>query len=246
MSPNRLPSIRPLLENCFRETKTQLSFRKLFTRGQRKECAMRIIPYSRNVLHIGLVGLVVMALTGLLGVNKAVADNALPVAKAQVQETYGKLPLYFEANQGQTDRQVKFLSRGAHHTLFLTSDEAVLVFTKPEPSVKGKPAKVKPEQRAKATQAVLRMSFVGANPKTRVEGLEELPGKANYFIGNDPKKWRPNVPIYARVQYRDLYPGINLIYYGNLRQLEYDFVVRPGVDPEQIKLAFQGAEDVKI
>src|SRR5713101_7449186 len=187
-----------------------------------------------------------MAITLLQRFDTTVQANAFPVAKAQVQETYVKLPLYFEANQGQTDRQVKFLSRGAHHTLFLTSDEAVLVFTKPEPSARGKPARVKPEKRKKATQTVLRMRLLGANPKTRVEGLEELPGKANYFIGNDPKKWRPNVPIYARVQYRDLYPGINLIYYGNPRHLEYDFVVSPGADPNVIKLAFQGVEDVKI
>src|SRR5438093_8462015 len=95
-------------------------------------------------------------------------------------------------------------------------------------------------------QTVLRMKFVGANPKTRVKGQKELPGKANYFIGNDPKKWRTNVPTYAKVQYRDLYPGIDLIYYSNQRQLEYDLVVAPGADPNRIQLGFEGAEDVRV
>jgi hypothetical protein len=193
-----------------------------------------------------IINLVLLLIAFAFSAAGAQASETPSAVKARLQEAYGKLPLYFEANQGQTDRQVKFLSRGAHHTLFLSSDEAVLVFTKPKTSAKDKPARVKPEKRKKARQAVLRMSFVGANPKTRAEGKEELPGKANYFIGNDPKKWRPNVPTYARVQYRDLYPGIDLIYYGNQRHLEYDFVVSPGADPNVIRLAFQGAEDVKI
>src|SRR5204863_5584667 len=84
---------------------------------------------------------------------------------------------------------------------------------------------------------VLRMKLVGANRTAKVTGLDELPGKANYFIGNDPKKWRTDVPTYAKVQYRDVYPGIDLVYYGNQGKLEYDFVVAPGADPNAIALA---------
>src|SRR5437867_10097 len=176
---------------------------------------------------------------------------ALSAAGAQASETrfheaYGKLPLSFEANRGQADPQVKFLSRGPHHTLFLTFDEAVMVFRKPEPSAKGKPAKVKPAKREKAMQAAIRMRFVGANPKARVGGQEELPGKANYFIGNDPTKWRTKVPTYAKVRYDDLYPGVDLIYYGDHRQLEYDVVVRPGGDPNRIVLGVQGADRLEV
>src|SRR5438876_9928559 len=80
------------------------------------------------------------------------------------------------------------------------------------------------------------MKLVGANPSARVVGLDELPGKSNYFIGNDPKKWRTNVPNYAKVKYTSIYPGVDLVYYGNQRQLEYDFVVQPGADPGQIAL----------
>src|SRR5438876_470157 len=167
-------------------------------------------------------------------------------AKARLQEAYGKLPLSFEANRGQTDPQVRFLSRATGHTLFLAPTEAVLVFIKPEPLAQRKAARVKPEKRAKSTQTALRMSFVGANPKTRVEGQEGLPGKANYFLGNDLTKWRTHVPTYTQVHYQDLYPGIDLIYYGNQRQLEHDFVVRPGADPGRIALSFQGADKVEV
>src|SRR3989442_854067 len=96
--------------------------------------------------------------------------------QARVSETYGRLPLRFEANRGQTDPQVKFISRGDRHVLFLTSPEAVLAFTAPRSS------------RGEGRPTVLRMRFVGANPEPRVSGLEELPGKANYFIGNDPAR----------------------------------------------------------
>src|SRR5204862_3585507 len=81
------------------------------------------------------------------------------------------------------------------------------------------------------------MKLVGANRTAKVTGLDELPGKSNYFIGNDPKKWRTDVPTYAKVRYQDVYPGIDLVYYGNQRQIEYDFVVAPGADPKAIALA---------
>jgi hypothetical protein len=81
------------------------------------------------------------------------------------------------------------------------------------------------------------MRLVGANASARVTGTEELPGKSNYFIGNDPRKWRTNVPNYAQVKYQNVYPGVDLVYYGNQGgQLEYDFVVAPGADPSAIAL----------
>jgi hypothetical protein len=90
------------------------------------------------------------------------------------------------------------------------------------------------------------MTLVGANREPRVEGTEELPGKANYFIGKDPTKWRTNVPAYKKVQYHNIYPGIDLVYYGNQRQLEYDFVVHPGADPNRILLSFQGVDKLEV
>jgi hypothetical protein len=165
--------------------------------------------------------------------------------KARIQSAYGKLPLQFEANQGQTDRQVKFVSRGSGYSLFLTPNEAVLALTKPAVRKADTPAAAG-EQRTKPVPAVLRMRLVGANPRPAVEGREALPGKVNYFLGNDRGKWRRNVPTYARVEYEAVYPGIDLLYYGNQEKLEYDFVVAPGADHKVIRLAFAGADKVEV
>jgi len=90
------------------------------------------------------------------------------------------------------------------------------------------------------------MEFAGRTQKSAVTGENALPGKANYFLGNDPSKWISNVPTFARVKYEDIYPGVNLIYYGNQRQLEYDLVVIPGADPKLVRLHFTGAEKLKL
>ncbi|MGH8584146.1 MAG: SBBP repeat-containing protein [Gammaproteobacteria bacterium] len=95
-------------------------------------------------------------------------------------------------------------------------------------------------------RSVLRMQLIGANPKPRISGADALPGKVNYLRGNDPKQWRTNVPTYAQVRYEHVYPGIDLVYYGNQRQLEHDFVVAPGADPKTIRLVFQGAEKLDL
>jgi N-acetylneuraminic acid mutarotase len=88
--------------------------------------------------------------------------------------------------------------------------------------------------------------MIGGNPSAQVEGRDELPGKSNYFIGNDPTKWQTNVPNYQTVRYSDIYPGIDLVYHGNQRQLEYDFVVAPQANPRSIKLAFDGARRIRV
>lgn len=169
--------------------------------------------------------------------------------QARLQESYGKLPLSFEANQGQTHGSVKFLSRGSGYSLFLTSTEAVLRLRLPDG---GAPRKEKDILAAFATKskesksAALRMRFSGANPAPHVAGAAELPGKVNYLIGNDSSKWRHNVPTYSKVAYSDVYPGVDLVYYGNQGQLEYDFVVSPGADPRVISLDIQGADSASI
>ena len=175
-----------------------------------------------------------------------------PAARARAVASYGKLPLSFEANQGQTDAQVKFLSRGSGYTLFLTDNEAVLALRKAAGGKQKSAGNLGSPQRqpdiaqrgsarpssvvAPPSASVLRMRLVGANPAAKVSGLNELPGTSNYFIGNDPKKWRTDVPNYAKVKYESVYPGVDLVYYGNQRQLEYDFVVAPGADPSAIRL----------
>src|SRR6267154_3700134 len=170
------------------------------------------------------------------------AGFVLPAAAAtdaRLSESYGRLPLQFEANRGQTDKHVHFLSRGPGYSLYLTAGETVLVLAKPNPDARH-------DARAPIKSVALRMSLVGAARKPVVSGLDEQSGKANYFIGKDPAKWHTNVPTYAKVHYQNVYPGIDLLYYGNQRQLEYDFVVAPGADPKKIVLAFKGADKVQI
>lgn len=180
--------------------------------------------------------------------NIVLAGRAQPDLKTRrtVAESYGKLPLSFEANQGQTDSEVKFLTHDSGYTLFLTSDEAVF-----SPSGYNRKAGAVPATNyfpridsRMQKPAVLRMKLVGASAAT-VTGETCLPGKINYFIGNDPKKWRTNVPTYAKVKYQSIYPGIDLIYYGNQRRLEYDFVVAPGADPRRIQFDIRGAKNIR-
>src|SRR5213594_3728445 len=177
-------------------------------------------------------------------------------------QNYGKLPLSFEANRGQTDAQVRFLARGQGYTLFLTSQEAVLSLRKLEASRRNgaksenrgleltpgrfsffnddlrlAAERSKSQDAQRTTNAVLQMRLVGANANGKVNAVEELPAKSNYFIGNDPKKWHTNIPTYAKLRVENIYPGVDLVYYGNQGQLEYDFVVRPGASPSVIRLA---------
>ena len=171
--------------------------------------------------------------------------NPDPKTQAKILESYGKLPLSFEANHGQTDARVKFLSRSSGYTLFLTGDAAVFSLRGSKADGEILPASPQSEPKVVPTaSAVLRMKLVKANPAAKVNGADELLGKSNYFIGNDPKKWRSNVTNYAKVRYEGIYSGIDLVYYGNDRQLEYDFVVAPGADPHRIQFDVRGAKKI--
>jgi hypothetical protein len=171
------------------------------------------------------------------------------INRAGLGESYARLPLSFEPNQGQTDSSVKFFTRGRGYGLFLTSTEAVLVLSK-KPKTETSPRLLReqpgpsPIENPKST--VVRMQLSGTVRVSELKGIDELPGRVNYFIGNDPAKWRTNVPTYAKVRYRGVYPGIDLTYYGNGPQLEYDFEVAPGADPSAIRLAFKGTDEVSI
>ena len=162
---------------------------------------------------------------------------------ATLSENYGKLPLSFEANHGQTDKEVKFLSRGAGYTLFLTPTEAVFSLRQSKSGESDTETRKRPGKRPSpdpAPASVIRMQLIGAQANPTLTGEAPLPGKSHYLRGNDPKKWRTHVPHYAKVRYEAVYPGIDLVYYGNQRQLEYDFVVAPGTDYNIIRMAFKG------
>jgi hypothetical protein len=160
------------------------------------------------------------------------ATPAAVPAPRQLAVDYGRLPMTFVANQGQSDDVVRFLARGDGYSVFLTDAEAVL-------SLRSRPRSNEPD-------AVVRMRLVGANPHPRVTPLDAQPGTSNYFIGNDPARWQRDLPNYGKVKYSAVYPGIDQIYYGNQRQLEYDLVVAPGADPQRVVLAFDGVQSIAI
>jgi hypothetical protein len=166
-------------------------------------------------------------------------------------EAYGHLPLSFEENQGQTAREVRYVSHGSGYELFLTPQEAVLALRPKQHydlSPRHRTASIRAMRKArKAGQmTAVRMQLEGANPHPDIAGMERLPTQVNYFIGNDPKKWHTDVPAFARVKYAEVYPGVDLVFYGNQRRLEYDFIVAPGADPKAIQLKIDGAHKMRI
>ena len=149
--------------------------------------------------------------------------------KLSATENYGKLPLSFERNEGQSDEAVKFLSRGKGYTLFLTPSEAVFSLRNSEKKA-----------------SVLRMNLVGADANAQLAGEQELQGKVNYMIGNDRSKWRTGIPTFRKVHYDDVWPGVDLIWYGTQTELEYDFVVKPGSEVSTVRIAFENAEKIRL
>jgi hypothetical protein len=159
--------------------------------------------------------------------HASLRNPELPSANKQAALAYGQLASAFEPNQGQVNPQVKFLTRGRGFSLFLTHDGAVLSMS----------ASANSDSTAKErTSDQLAMRLDGANENVKPTGVNELAGKTNYFIGKDPANWRPNIPTYSDVKYKGVYPGVDLVYHGNQKELEYDFFVAPGADPRAIHL----------
>ena len=181
-------------------------------------------------------------------VDSLVSSNAgdgFPTAAS-----YGRLPMSFEPNVGQTDPQVQFLARGRAQTLFLTPQEAVLFLRRPRAGGGlSSTARRSPKQLAKRGPmqfSVLRMQLVGANLHGHAAGMDPMEGRVNYFHGNDPRQWHTNIPTYGKVKYDNVYPGVDLVYYGKQGELEYDFVVSPGGDPNSIRFAWAGAQSLEV
>ena len=189
-----------------------------------------------------------MAASGAAGTLLPVSAHAAGVpadastSQVRVLNAYNRLPLAFDANQGQTDPQVKYLARGRGYTLFLTANKTVLSMSSNSASDsplkdamirrnmgfrKWEEIKRQRTRAAKSQVAVLSMEMLGANRNPQILAQQRLPGVTNYLIGNDPHKWRTNVPQYARVAYQSVYPGVDLAFHGEQRQLEFDFLVAP-------------------
>ncbi|MGA8271225.1 MAG: choice-of-anchor D domain-containing protein [Candidatus Sulfotelmatobacter sp.] len=153
----------------------------------------------------------------------------------------------FEANHGQTNPQVKFLSRGKGYTAFLTANGIVLSLHADQPFPAQASSSVTASSKSgQAANTKLQFKLVGATANPAVVGEELQPGRVNYFIGNDSTKWQRNVPTYGRVRYKNVYPGIDLLYYGNHQQLEYDFAISAGADPGQIQFEIGGANQIEL
>ena len=218
--------------------------------------------HLRRVMLVGVVCLLA-TLSGVVFVAADHDDN-LPAAistssattalgapgKTRIAEQFGALPLSFEINKGQVDQSVKFLSHGPGYDLFLTATEAVLRLQKPRTL---QVEKLKDQALAETLAGtdvregtVVRLKMLGANATPQAGGQEKLPGRVNYFTGNDQSKWRRNIPTYRRVYLKDVYRGIDLVYYGKQRQLEYDLIVAPGANPKLIRFAVEGADRIRI
>lgn len=195
----------------------------------------------------------VLSSQAMPGVSTALVDpmssasiaEATQMTRARLKVGYGRLPLTFEATQSR-DSQLRFVSRGYGYNVSLISTEVVIELTRPaDMNHLAKPYQARAANRFLDAEA-LRMKLVGSNPAARVEGLDVLATKSNYFIGNEPGRWRTNIPNYSRVANRGVYPGIDIVYYGVDGNLEYDFIVAPGADPKIIALAFEGWEKVHV
>jgi hypothetical protein len=148
-------------------------------------------------------------------------------APNHVVQSYGGLPVTFEANRGQTDGQVVFISHAKQYTLFLTHTEAVFNLDT-------------------TGSSAIRMGYIGGNKNAQVVGQSQLPGLVNYFIGKDPTRWHTDIPTYARVEYQNVYPHTDLVYYSKRQQMEYDWVLHPGSRPENIRLQVEGARSMHV
>ncbi|MGH7868719.1 MAG: hypothetical protein ACREP9_14085, partial [Candidatus Dormibacteraceae bacterium] len=188
-----------------------------------------------------------LTLSGVVNRKGLKADQA---TRSKAAAALSRLPIVFEPNEGQTGPKVEFLTRNSGFTMLLERNGAVLALPSlSAPALPGRfPAATLPAAAVRAATgqpkfpnpSILRMALVGENRTAQVSGEQQLSGKSNYLIGNNPHHWRTNIPQFARVRYHDVYPGVDLVYYGNSGQLEYDFVVAPGADPGMIRLSFKG------
>lgn len=206
----------------------------------------KLIASHRSTMLPSLA-LLICAIPAALGFAGQLHAADQPSSQARVAR-YGALPLAFESNRGQADPAVRFVAHGEGYSLFLTDSEAILDLRKSVACPHAKIGSQFKTQSCAASHDFLRMELTGArNTKAaRIDADAALPGKVNYFIGNDPAKWHTGLSTWAKVRYAGIYPGIDLIYHGNQRQLEYDFVLAPGADAARIRLRFAGAQKLSL
>ncbi|MBI5236911.1 MAG: SBBP repeat-containing protein [Deltaproteobacteria bacterium] len=164
---------------------------------------------------------------------------------AGLAEAYGKLPLYFIKNNGQADARVRYYEKGAGHAVYFTDDGLYINLLKRTAGA-GKGV-AEPHKPAPSVQSeVIRFGFAGAVKAPRIEALDRQQGTVNYFTGNDRAGWRTGVPTYGAIVYKDAYNGIDVKYYGNNNELEYDVIVRPGANPSAVRFFYEGVKGMKV
>lgn len=202
--------------------------------------------YSINIFFLGA-----LATLGLISSYPYFKSHYTPPVAAtthsesDLKNQFFHLPLMFESNIGQTASEVKFLARTGKYMMYFTPQAMVFDFRQSASSGE-KIGKFRDLPPIEASNSVLQLQFVGANQHPVVVGQEALKTKTNYFIGNDPKKWRKDISNYATVNYKNLYPGIDMVFYGKENKLEYDINVAPGVDPKLAKFKFAGAKKLTV
>ncbi len=158
----------------------------------------------------------------------------------KIEKSFSDLPLRFEINEGQYSKDVKFLSRGQGYSMYFTSNEAVAVLSRATNTSSLN------EDHLVLNTSVVRMEVLGANKKRAIKGKEKLITTSNYYKGNDRTKWKTGVSNFEKLLYKEVYQGIDLVFYGNQKKLEYDFIVKPGVNPNKIELKFKGMEKLMV
>ena len=174
--------------------------------------------------------LVLSVLIATVFVDRPQTVQHLAPEQTSVVQSVLDLPLNFEANQGQTDDSVDFLARGQGYTLFLTPEAAIL----------------RVADSTTESEDVVRIVLRGASTYAPAAGVDQVESRTHYLTGNNRSAWRADVRSFERVRYDDVYPGIDVEYYGNGGELEYDFVVHPGASPQDIAIRFEGAERVTL
>jgi len=168
--------------------------------------------------------------------------------KTRVLEAYGKLPLHFIKNNGQVSGKVLFYEKGSSHTTFFTKEGVYLslIGTEKKKTKEHDFSFGNRRQGKDLKSEFIKLIPLGANKDPEVIGGGLQDGKVNYFLGNDVRNWRTNIATYSTVLYREVYKGIDIKYYGNNRQLEYDIIVKPRANPDEIKLSYEGIEKLKV
>lgn len=209
--------------------------------------ALSLLPGWSSATHPSLKG----ARSLSISQHSAVTASKLSGIASQQSavDSFNHRQVSFEPNIGQIDSNVKFLSRGDAYAVSLTQTGSVLTLAQADalPTSELRSVSVSRVPRPKARKFTsLSMSLAGANPAADIKGEEVLQTQTNYLFGSNRKNWRTGIPAYAKVRYQNIYPGIDMVYYGNEQQLEYDFVIAPGADPSRISMQFDGAANLRL